>query len=311
MLRTLILASLMSALTLAASPTIWTAINVSPTVFQAEANLIQFPSGANFLIDAGDPNENLLPFLQKEGIRHFKGIVITHAHRDHYTGLLKILDSGIKTDTLYMRMPEKALCSEPEWGCTFKVMNKFWKDVEKRGVKARWFNDLEFLHEESGITLRALRSVPGIGPPLGQTNVNGMSPLIRLIVGRTKVLFTGDLDPVTAEYFLRTMKAPQADIIQAPHHGGEPFPSDQFFDIVQPEAIIVNTTAGNWTRPITQRLREYIKRNSLKQYVTGIDGNIRVYMDGEKYWIKTDITAAKTDTLTSAIPRRGTVLLRQ
>ena len=89
---------------------VWTMVNVNYSPQQGDAHLIQTSKGKNILIDTGhlDPaRKALVPFLQSKGIKKIDTVFVTHPHKDHYLGLLAILESGIPIRKVYFNMPNR------------------------------------------------------------------------------------------------------------------------------------------------------------------------------------------------------------
>ena len=60
-------------------------------VGQGDATLIQVPSGAAILFDAGPPEASAWRLLRRAGVRRLAAVVATHPSRDHHGGLVDVL----------------------------------------------------------------------------------------------------------------------------------------------------------------------------------------------------------------------------
>ena len=60
-------------------------------VGQGDATLIQDPSGAAILFDAGPPEASAWRLLRRAGVRRLAAVVATHPSRDHHGGLVDVL----------------------------------------------------------------------------------------------------------------------------------------------------------------------------------------------------------------------------
>jgi len=103
---------------------VYTMVNVNHTNLQGDAHVIRVRNGKTILIDAGylEPaKEKLVPFLQESRINDIDIAFISHPHRDHYEGLVPILDAGIKIKEVYFNIPDKEICDrEIPWGCNYQ-----------------------------------------------------------------------------------------------------------------------------------------------------------------------------------------------
>ncbi|MCI6915314.1 MAG: ComEC/Rec2 family competence protein [Lachnospiraceae bacterium] len=96
------------------SLTAWRNYRRSQVVFadvgQGDGSLIHVKKGGNYLVDGGSSSEDklgryvLIPVLKYYGMSHIDGIFISHTDKDHYSGILYILQNanlyGIQIDHL-------------------------------------------------------------------------------------------------------------------------------------------------------------------------------------------------------------------
>ena len=125
-------------------PLTWTMININYSPQQGDAHLIQASNGKNILIDAGHlaPARNaLVPYLKSKGIKKLDMVFITHPHKDHYLGLLAILESGIPIETVYMNDIGRKECeAEMPLACDFDEIMSYramLKDIASRCLRPR------------------------------------------------------------------------------------------------------------------------------------------------------------------------------
>ena len=76
----------------------WTMVNVNAGDAQADAHLLKFPDGQVDFIDVGDPGHRLPTYLKGRGITVIDRIIISHPHKDHYDGLIPLLESGVRIE---------------------------------------------------------------------------------------------------------------------------------------------------------------------------------------------------------------------
>ena len=119
-------------------PLVWSMVNVNYSPQQGDAHLIQTSKGKNILIDTGhlDPaRKALVPFLQSKGIKKIDTVFITHPHKDHYLGLLAILESGIPIETVYMNDIGRKECeAEMPLACDFDEIVSYRKMLKDNRV---------------------------------------------------------------------------------------------------------------------------------------------------------------------------------
>jgi competence protein ComEC len=273
-------------------PLTWTMINVNYSPQQGDAHLIQTRDGKNILIDTGhlDPaRKALVPFLQAKGIKKIDTVFITHPHKDHYDGLLAVLESGIPINDVYFNLPDKQVCdSEIPWGCDYEHILNYRKMLAS--------NQVNILEAKSGMqfyfgwgsSLKILYAFDGVNTPVGRTDINDMSLIMQLKHGFNTALFTGDLNAKLGEYLAREAKDINADILKLPHHGTEGAAPDAFYSAVSPKDVLVPSPALLWCSPRSARMKNWVESHKMATYVNGFSGHIIVKMGFFGYQIETE-----------------------
>lgn len=271
---------------------IWSMVNVNYSPQQGDAHLIQTSKGKNILIDTGHlgPARNaLVPYLQKMKVKKIDTVFITHPHKDHYLGLLAILESGIPITTVYMNDIERQACeAEAPFGCDYEELKNYrtmltTNKVEVLEAKAGMVFDLGFAS-----SLKILYAFDGINTPVGSTDINDMSYIMRLKHGFTTAIFTGDLNAKLGHHLANESKDLKADILKFPHHGTEGAPPDSFYDAVSPKAVLVPSPALLWCSARSARMKDWVEARKIPTYVNGFSGNVTVSMNLFNFQIETE-----------------------
>jgi competence protein ComEC len=120
-------------------------------------------------------------------------------------------------------------------------------------------------------------------PPTG--NPNNDSIVLRLIYKDIRVLFAGD---VTAPGELRLLKVSsdlQSQVLKAAHHGANDALSEEFFEAVRPETVIISAALINrYARPHQSVIKRLSKKN-IKNFRTDLHGHIVLKTDGKTFSI--------------------------
>jgi competence protein ComEC len=273
-------------------PLIWTMVNVNYSPQQGDAHLIQTSKGQNILIDTGHlgpARKVLVPFLQSKGIKKIDTVFITHPHKDHYDGLLAILESGIPIKDVYFNMPDRQVCdAEIPWGCDYSHIENYFRMLKSNSAnileaKSGMLFDLGF-----GSSLKILYAFDGVNTPVGRTDINDMSYIMFLKHGFNTALFTGDLNAKLGEYLAKESKHLKVDILKLPHHGTEGAAPDAFFAAASPKDVLVPSPALLWCTPRSARMKNWVESRKIPTYVNGFSGHVTVKMGWFGYQIEAE-----------------------
>jgi competence protein ComEC len=274
-------------------------INVSPRAEQADCHLIEFPDGRKALIDiadAGDAPGAALSFLKSRRITAIDLVIISHFHRDHYGRLRDLIESGVKIGRVAINLPSTAdeeAEREKPWGFDRQHVESVLRFLREKQIP--YFTPkagdrlLEVpLAGGRVVSLDVVCLFDGFVSPVGETDVNDTSIIVRLSHGTTRALFTGDLNQALGAYLAKSAFDLKADILKVPHHGTEGCAPNEFFDRVSPRAALVPSPRGLWLSPRSQRIRDYFSSHATPTYVSGINGNVTVILVTQGFTIETE-----------------------
>lgn len=215
----------------------WIMINVSPAQAQADCHLIEFPDGSRALIDAGkssDANGTALAYLEAHSIEHLRLVVLSHFHKDHYGALIDIIKAGVKVDRVAINLPASREIADVEkpWGCD-------WEDVQSL---LSFFTDHGILYftprigerlieiKRGGVIvgLEVVCLYNGLNTPVGRTDINDTSIILRLTHGNSRALFAGDLKFGLGSWLAASDVDLKSEILKVPHHGAEALAPNEF-----------------------------------------------------------------------------------
>ena len=279
------------------SVTRWTMINVCPAHGQADCHLLEFPDGSHALIDAAegfDAHGASVAFLQKAGIQRLELVVLSHVHWDHYGKLIDIINSGIKVDRVALNLPASRGIADVEipWGCNWDDVQVLLRFLTVHNIPY-WtpkFGErlVDLQQGDTKTTLEVVCLYDGINTPVGRTDVNDTSMILRLTHGPTRALFTGDLNYSLGAWLAKSDLDLRADILKVPHHGTEGLAPNEFFDRVAPKVAMVPSPRELWYSLRSKRTRTYFSEHQLPVYVSGIHGTVTVSMTPDGYEIQTE-----------------------
>lgn len=265
--------------------TTWTMINVSPFEHQADSHLIEFPDGRLVLIDAADAGDapgTLLSFFQQRGIRHLDLVILSHFHLDHYGRLRDLISSGVTVGRVACNLPAPGnpqIEAERGWGYSREDAESLLRFLEEKRIP--WFTPqsgerlLEVpLGDGTFAALDTICLYDGLNTPVGPTDTNDTSIIVRLSHGRTRALFTGDLNYALGAWLATGPFDVSADILKLPHHGTAGIAPPEFFERVGARAAMVPSPRNLWFSVRSKLARDFHTGRNIPTFVSGIHGHV-------------------------------------
>jgi competence protein ComEC len=278
----------------------WTMINVAPGEVQADCHLIEFPDGSNVLIDIADAMDapgTALAFLKSHKIRHINLVIISHFHKDHYGRLRDLVNSGIKVDRVACNIPatreqmdyEHKLTPLADWDDMTSVL-QLLREKQIPYFRPKAGDRLIEVPLADGQTasLDVICLYDGVHTPIGKTDINDTSIIVRLSHGPIRALFTGDLNSPLGTWLAQSNFDLRADLLKVPHHGTESCATNAFFNRVDPKAALVPAPKSLWFSLRSKRIRDYFSEHHIPAYVSGINGNVTVVMTTQGFTIQAE-----------------------
>jgi len=273
------------------------------------ALVLQTPGGRTYLYDtgcgypegdgwAGDHNTGrdlIAPFLAARGIAELDGVIISHAHYDHFGGLIwladhfairRLIDNGYvftgsrddhyNTELQHYERLRAAFAGRPgayqavTAGATLDLDPDL--TVQVVAPPAEYFSD------------------PGAGThedwnPAAHYLLNSNSLGLRVQHGEVAFLLPGDIEKGDQARFLLPSLPPGAlrcDVMVAPGHGLHTHPD--FVAATQPRLVAASLFA-DWLGSCTA-CGEF-ERVGAEVYVTGRDGTVQIVSDGTTWTMTT------------------------
>lgn len=251
-------------------------------VGQGDAILIRTGEG-NMLIDSGDlssdSQEKLASYLEAEGIESFEYVVFTHTDADHI-GSGDIIINNYDVKTVIM----------PDYQATTKVFGRLVDAIEEKEV------DLILIGEDKDCTKSGYTFSLGpithtvMAPTEDFSDPNEMSVVIKSVYGETSILLTGDAEEKSEEAMLEEYERGEldVDILKAGHHGSSTSTTQEFFDELTPEAVIISCGEGNKYGHPHKEILDMCADAEVEVYRTDKNGTVVIRTDGVTYTIETE-----------------------
>ena len=305
----------------------------------ADGALLQYGEGSNAkyaMIDTGAEKYNgtkdktyakkkdpAYEYLKKMGVKHLEFVILTHPHRDHIGGLVKILkDKTITINTIYgnslemtyLRSNDNVKEQTSETAKWTKFDSDTYQNVKDKNKKR---------NSEEDESLHVKYVIPKAGSKiyLGQAQITFYRPLennykygrqvnlnvrqenkysivTRIVYGKNSFLMTGDAQRETIEKIIKKGYNLQAQVLKEPHHGYQDVKekdkliagrtSDQKLLIDHTKAniaVISNGYKNTGEVPMKNVLTDLSKMDI---YETGNRGTIVITSDGSHLYVRTE-----------------------
>lgn len=276
------------------------------------AIVLQLPSGKACLYDTGSGypdraspdgwagkfnagRDLIMPFLKERGIKEIDTLFISHAHYDHFGGLLwledqlpirRLIDSGYVFTAEAPAAYTGELRHYDQARDEFKKRNA-WSEAHTGDIIS--LDDhltVEVIAPPKEFFTRAYPEVRAKTDPPAHYLVNANSLGLRITYGKVVFLLPGDIQDVDqARSLVPSLAAEKlkCDVLIAPGHGLHAAP--EFAQAARP-AVTLCSVFPRYARGLAAS-RVFGKLGS-KVYITGIHGWLQVTCDGERYDVQVE-----------------------
>jgi competence protein ComEC len=244
-------------------------------VGQGDCLHIRTPSGKNVLIDGGgkdafDVGKRVLkPYLLKNGVSKIDLAVVTHLDIDHFGGISSLSEDGM-VDTLGLYAGNRLIENEmmKDTGLAQDQFLYLQKGDRVSVDQVVW---LEVLYPEK-------KSHQAYETEIQAQVENQRSLVIRVHLGKYRILMTGDIDIQTENEVIGIQKSSnlQAEILKIGHHGSKYSTSDNFLHTVEPQVAVFLTGKNNYGHPDASVL-EKCRQKGIMIYRTDKNGAIGMF----------------------------------
>ncbi len=248
---------------------------------QGETSLVELPDNKIMLIDGstGSPDIGrmiIAPHLWSKGIRHIDYLVLSHAHPDHFGGLVYIMDNfrigEIWSSGRYLPEADDFFHRIEQYNIPHRIL--------KRGdvLETTDYNILAF-HPYDEFFAGSTRG--------DYSNQNSDSLVLKIESDGMSLLFTGDIEEEAEDNLVHLGKWLKSDIIKVPHHGSRTSSSAEFLAAVSPRTAVVSVGKNNsFNHPHEETVERY-RSAGTRFFRTDMDGAITVTQNGSSYSIET------------------------
>lgn len=240
-------------------------------VGQGDASLVRTADNHFILIDGG-PDDTIISQLDRVipmWHRKLDLVILTHAHADHATGLLAVLDQY--------------------------SVNQFWysgADYDSATYRA-------LLAKVTARQVPIRLASQGDAATVGQTNLRVLFPLVENPTAKDpneasiistvqyknfSALFLGDATTSNTNTIDQLLS--DVDVLKVPHHGSRTASSVEFISRTQPEIGVIMVGANNpFGHPHPEIVERY-QAAGTRLYRTDQDGTVEIVTDGDHYKVR-------------------------
>lgn len=236
-------------------------------VGQGDTIVISLPETKEaVIVDCTDANL-VMNYLDHEGIQHLRGLLVTHLHLDHYSGIVQFLTNveeelNINCERVFFHRPElhklsrDIILNDADGHSDGELDEKtrFRKRNNSLHNLLAWAKNNKQLYNNLSLQ-------PGISLPLGgiiellhpweidvqdllSHGLNNTSGILKINGTNSSALLTGDIEP-TGWSQINQSKL-QSDVLKFPHHGAwKDTDVSQLLDVVKPSVVVISVgTSG-------------------------------------------------------------------
>jgi beta-lactamase superfamily II metal-dependent hydrolase len=209
--------------------------------------------------------------------KHFRGVFITHQHKDHYSGLQFLKEKGYSIDYLiyspYTRRYADTSVTLEEWNEFNSLKDYFQGEGTKLYTPYRQNDFKEPWWQTNGAKFEIIAPSSSIANA-DEREIHDASLVIKAILGDRRCLFAGDASDKNLEYIANYTTNYCNDILHASHHGSLNGAHLEFIKKSNAKYTLISTKTGvydNAPHPIA--LQRYENNTEYDVRRTDIDGS--------------------------------------
>ncbi|MDN5361669.1 MAG: competence protein ComEC [Moorella sp. (in: firmicutes)] len=256
-------------------------------VGQGDAIYLATPAGRQILVDGGgrpfdqgdfDVGERIvLPFLQRQGVRHLDVVVSTHPDADHMGGLM----------TVVREMPVALIVVPPLRGSLLNEYRPFLAELRARGIPWQEAGRGSTLALDPALAINILHPGPAISGSNSDSNNNSL--VMKVLYRRFSLLLSADIEAEAMTDLVTAGADVQSTVFKVPHHGSRYGLEPNFLQLVAPQLVVIPVGEKNNFGHPAPEVMAYWQKQGVPVYRTDRQGAITISSDGAGWRVKTVI----------------------
>lgn len=232
-----------------------------------DSMLITTKMGKRILIDGGEENNILLPYLLDRKINRVDYIIISHFDSDHYAGIVPILGK-IKVQNIVISKQSEQNAEIEEF---IKLANKYKINIAIVSAGDKIVVDKNTNIDILWPTKTSLKNM----------DLNDNSIVAKVNYQGVSILSTGDISKTVDNFIMDTYSENllKADILKVAHHGSKTSTSLEFIEKVKPKIALIGVGKNNKFGHPNEEVIEILENVRCKIYRTDENGEISIEID--------------------------------
>lgn len=259
-------------------------------VGQGSSTLIIGPDGETILIDTGDwrdDGEDVIAYLEAQGVTRIDHLVTTHPDADHIGGHAAVIE--------HFETEHEGVGAvyDPGIASSSATYDAYLDAVET--------HDVTLYRTQAGDSIQMSGvDVQVLAPPEGYVankDSNENSLVLHLQFGESSFLLPGDGETASEEYLVETYgDRLNSTVLAVGHHGSQSSTSEAFLDAVSPQAAVISSAYDSQYGHPHEEVLSRLDARSIPTYWTGTHGTIVFTSNGSAVTVATQQTAPTTAT---------------
>lgn len=256
------------------------------SVGQGDCICLRDSAGGVVLVDGGSTDVEqvgtyrLLPFLKYHGISEVDAVFLSHAHMDHYSAIVELLEKGkeegVRVKTVCLSAYAETLSKHrlTESASDVNAYTELISLAERVGC------EVVYLSPGDHITCKTME-FDCVYPPADVLAVdeNDTSMILLAQLSDVSVLFTGDSSSACDEEVIRCIRAlgvREIDCLKVAHHGAQTSTSEELLEAFNFKLALISCGDGNAYGHPHSPLIQRLAAAGCKVFVTSESGQVTV-----------------------------------